>query len=362
MRPFRRGTTRQPPSAVAVGRLARDVDREVADLREGLADDLILALLLLENGEPEEAGHIVDVGSARLRRFHDQLERSVAAAAVERDAEEILAAAEDAPGDRPPTRHPLRTFASATAAAAALVAALLVVASPPSDGPQLLAGALGDGESEAAADDTGIRDALDHRFGAPADAPTASTTGLARADERMDVLRLFDDRRTALTRLGERRGGALAVLLGVERLVAGLLPTEPPSSLADKLEQIEGVGGPSDELWTAPIPMEDEAAEDEDAASDGSPSEPPTDEADTPPETDEAPTETPEEPSEGDQPSETPEEPSEEPTSAESEGGTQTADEDDPHPWSPGDAAEPTTADGSSGAEASPSPEDDGIF
>lgn len=359
MRPFRRARTTPPhrPSPAAVDRLALDVDREVQQLRSGLTDDLILALLMLEEGEPEEAHRLVDVGTSRLRRFHESLERSLAAASAEREAEAVIAAAEaaqDQPENQAQTRaetraqtraqtqhdrrRPLGALTSVVVTAVAVAAALVLSMTVPPDDPRVLAGARGDVSAEArSVDDADLadRDALDSRFAPGVARRVTRGRILAIATEGVEVLRLFDSRRTPLVRLGEGSGGPLAVLLGVERLVGSLLPVETPREALEDLRELDVI--PLDEPDASPEPSE----ADEPGGESGTRSDAPTE-----------PSETPAEPRHGE------EQPSPEPSDDDPSDGSE-SDDASPSSWVPEEAAGSTTGGGSSGSAGSDDAESD---
>lgn len=183
---MRRGRGRRPPSPAAAERLAGAVSREVADLREGIVDDLILALLLHDDDRGFD-----DAGDDRIRRFHGRLEDAIAAAAVEREAEEVVAAA-CRRQERPPV---LRALAAAGAAALALVAALSVTDDGPSAPLELAADARGAaGDAEAPGEGgvpAGTRPALE-RFDRGVVVDEFGTEPAVGASDGSQVLRLFD--------------------------------------------------------------------------------------------------------------------------------------------------------------------------
>ncbi|HEX2029459.1 MAG TPA: hypothetical protein VHF25_15835, partial [Nitriliruptorales bacterium] len=138
----------RPPSAAATERLAGTLAEQVDELRSDLADDLALTMLLAATGRADEAGRVVEASRDALRRFAARAETSLAAAVVEREAEEVLAHAEHATSE---TWWPqrLRTAALATSAAAALAVAAVTVGNDPGDA-RLIAGQ-GDAAAGAAA-------------------------------------------------------------------------------------------------------------------------------------------------------------------------------------------------------------------
>lgn len=142
-----------PPSAAATERLAGALTEQVDGLRSDLADTLALAMLLTAAGRADEASRVVESRREALRRFTARAETSLAAAMVEREAEDVLARTEYATAETWWLQR-LRTAALATAVAAALAVAVVTVGDDPRDA-QLIAGQ-GDataGATAAPADD-----------------------------------------------------------------------------------------------------------------------------------------------------------------------------------------------------------------
>lgn len=85
------------PSPEVTERLVGSIGGELDDLRSELAEQLALIRLLVDTGHMEAARRLIDEQSERLRHFQDHAEAAIASAVVERTAEEILAAAAEAP-------------------------------------------------------------------------------------------------------------------------------------------------------------------------------------------------------------------------------------------------------------------------
>ena len=137
----RRGTGRQPasPSDRASARLRGDVSREVADLRLQLEEAALRSDAYLQAGYPEEAAEVVDEQRQLLSRFQARLRQSMSEAAVEAEAERVLAAApgaaafSDDPDPSGPSDAPRFSPALVSAVVAALLA-VLAIGGPGADG------------------------------------------------------------------------------------------------------------------------------------------------------------------------------------------------------------------------------------
>lgn len=92
---YEEGTPR--PSSRAVQRLASDVGGEVADLRSALRRALDEADRHEADGRPDRAAAVLAEQQEVLAAVHRRLEDRLAEAAVEREAEGVLAAADRAP-------------------------------------------------------------------------------------------------------------------------------------------------------------------------------------------------------------------------------------------------------------------------
>lgn len=280
------------PSPESAGRLADRLHREVEDLRDELADDLLLALLLLGEDEGEEAVGLLDLGSDRLHRFQDRVEDVVADAAVEREAEQVLVAASaDPSGNRPGpgvrgTARRIRVLASV--AAAALTAIVALVSVEPSD-PELVAARASSPPAATSSSGPGRPDVSavggtgGSADGAETDEAVSATT--VTPDGRLEALRAMGDEGDLLAFLGkEPRRSVVATLFGVDRLlgevVAGageVLPSETAVTVTETASELEvPLHTPSPEPTTDESPSEGPTP---DPAADGPPAEDPGDEA-----------------------------------------------------------------------------------
>lgn len=126
----------RPPSDAAVERLDRSLSEELGGLRESLEDDVVIARVLSAAGEDRALQLLLDRRADHLRDVEERLCRVVADAAVEREAEFVLAGASG--GSSSAFRETVRAFALTAAAA---VAAVLVVIRPvPSDPGEMVLG------------------------------------------------------------------------------------------------------------------------------------------------------------------------------------------------------------------------------
>ena len=174
-----------PPSDAAQARFAGAMSAEVDALRTDLTDEILWSLLALDAGDVGGAASILETGTDRLGVFHLRLEDAIAAAAVEREAERVLASAERE------YRRPQRSGASgpairvAFASVAAIAAATHLMSLPSEGGPRLVAGS-----NEVAADDGGAtRDAAAAGTSATADDvanPDAAPAAPARSADILD--------------------------------------------------------------------------------------------------------------------------------------------------------------------------------
>ena len=78
------------PSRAAARRLRDGLRREVDDYREALAEDLVDAHLWAEQGDHDRAIATLESHLASLERLQTQVQRVVAGAMVERDAEDVV--------------------------------------------------------------------------------------------------------------------------------------------------------------------------------------------------------------------------------------------------------------------------------
>lgn len=131
------------PSETAQRRLAAAIDREVGDLRVRVHEGLLRSEILLEMGRPDEAAEALDESRMLVDQIHERLSSAVAAAAVEREAEAILAAvdapAADARLEPPDAVTPRTRTTGVLAALASAAAGLIFLATPstPQDTPAL---------------------------------------------------------------------------------------------------------------------------------------------------------------------------------------------------------------------------------
>lgn len=224
---------------MARDRLARRIRADVADVRVRLEEAVLRTDALLASGQPERAAAVMDEQQALLAEFHDTLASSVAAAAVEAAAEEVLGASPDAervlgghehhdaavparPVPSRPERPGRRTLRAATSALASAAAALaFMVTATTTPGPQTLAGADVDDRPTRGAG--AVDDARD---------PSASSahrgtdaTERAIGPNELEIRRLFASPSTSTSprdRTSLRLGSPLASL---QSLVDGILAT-----------------------------------------------------------------------------------------------------------------------------------------
>ncbi|MBW3665372.1 MAG: hypothetical protein KY469_19940 [Actinobacteria bacterium] len=115
------------PSTTAQRRLAAAIERDIGDLRVRVHEGLLRSELLLEMGRPEAAAEVLEESRILIELLHERLTSTVAAAAVEREAEAVLAEAVVAEGDerlQPATSHSEERLPSARGRLAGLVAAI----------------------------------------------------------------------------------------------------------------------------------------------------------------------------------------------------------------------------------------------
>lgn len=137
------------PSGVSQARLAHEVKREVAELRVRMSEASLRSGALRDAGHPHAAAEVVAEQRAMLDDFRNRLDAVVSAAAVEREAELVLAAElARADGHAEPRRLP------AALSAALAAAALLALSLGPTDG-MASAPAASAGLDAAAASDAG---------------------------------------------------------------------------------------------------------------------------------------------------------------------------------------------------------------
>lgn len=270
------------PSDASTGRLADRLQREIEDLRSGLTDDLLLTLMLLGEDAVDEAVGVLDDGSERLQRFQDQVEDAVADAAVERDAEAVLAAAavpderrRDQAGDVQRGRGTaFRIRALASVAAAALAAVVAVVSVEPSEAPELVAASASSepatsGPAAPGASAGSSRDRRTDATGASSAEPAPTERGVTPGD-RLEALRIIGDQGGILARLGsEPRRSAVAALFGVERLIGQIvadagdvLPSETVDAVEETISELElPPDEPSSEPTSEDAPADEPAEE-----------------------------------------------------------------------------------------------------
>lgn len=119
------------PSEVSRARLAREVEREVADLRVRLSEASLRSTALEQAGLPGAAAEVVAEQRDLLDGFRHRLEDAVAAAVVEREAELVFAAEL---ARTTPETEPRRLPAALSAALAVAAAIALAVGSGESFG------------------------------------------------------------------------------------------------------------------------------------------------------------------------------------------------------------------------------------
>lgn len=115
------------PSTTAQRRLATALERDVGDLRVRVHEGLLRSELLLEMGRPEAAAEVLEESRILIELLHERLTSTVAAAAVEREAEAVLAEAVSTEADerlQATTSHSEEGLPSARGRVAGLVAAL----------------------------------------------------------------------------------------------------------------------------------------------------------------------------------------------------------------------------------------------
>lgn len=248
-----------------MGRLGEAVERELDALREEFTDDLLLTMLLLDAGEVDEASHMVDSQSDRLRRFRERVDDAVASAAVEREAERVVATAGSVPEE--PRRAP--ALATAAFAAASGFVAVLAILAGPGTGPDHVAGAALE------------RVRTQHQLPVHPDLATAGeqrsepTARFGRSVERevlaaepgsgLDVLRLIGAPGRLLADLADGTDETpLAALLDVDGLVRKLAPEI--EALRAREEPSEGAAADSEAEEPAEEPSGEEAGPSEEEA------------------------------------------------------------------------------------------------
>lgn len=153
-----------PPSSKAVSRLRREIRDGCEDLKSDVRGDLELASLLATVDEPGALRIVLDRVESRLRSFDRDLRSTLASAAVEREAETVVAAAES-----DDVRVGFAAPLVATVAGLIVAAIVVLVPGPPTDDPgQAIAGATHEQatSTEAQAEDAGLpslKDALETR-------------------------------------------------------------------------------------------------------------------------------------------------------------------------------------------------------
>jgi hypothetical protein len=133
---------------VAADRLAQRLRHDVADTRVRMEEVALRSDAYLLAGHPEAARAVLDEQQALVAALEERVAASVAAAAVEADAERVLAASDDgrrffrpvpAPARSARRSVPARAALSVLVSAVAALAFLVMVTTPP--GPQTLAAA-----------------------------------------------------------------------------------------------------------------------------------------------------------------------------------------------------------------------------
>jgi hypothetical protein len=141
-----------PPSSTAVSTLNREIREGCEVLQSDVQSDLELASLLATVDEPGALRVVLDRMESRLRSFDRDLRSTLARAAVEREAEAVVAAAE-----REDVRRTTVGFAAplvATVAGIIVAAVVVLIPGPPTDDSgQAIAGATA---TEAAPEDAGL--------------------------------------------------------------------------------------------------------------------------------------------------------------------------------------------------------------
>lgn len=145
------------PSDAARDRLADALHHEVAELRLRMSETALRSDALRQAGHPDAAAEVVAEQRELLRGFNRRVEAAVAAAAVEREAEEVVAvearrAAEEA---RPASRQPT------AAVVAAMVSVILLAIGWVSDGLDLPVLRSGHGSTPTGDEDVGTRPSED---------------------------------------------------------------------------------------------------------------------------------------------------------------------------------------------------------
>lgn len=220
----RRRDTGRPPSEKAVERLATSVEREVDALREEFSDDLLLTMLLLDAGEVDEAQRLVDSQTDRLRRFEQHVDEAVASAAVEREAEGVVAAA----GSRDEDRRLPALATGVLTATAGFLAVLAILAGPADDPDHVASESLERLRTDPrhSVHEPGAS-AREQRAPATAAQPEGPRDGMAAGDEPgsgFDVLRLIGGPGRLLADLADDGESPLDVLLNVGELIRKLEP------------------------------------------------------------------------------------------------------------------------------------------
>lgn len=226
------------PSPHATGRLAADVGGVVGDLRHDLRSSLDRAAALEAAGRVDLAAAVLEEQRAALADVHARLERRLAAAAVEAEAEAVVGASLDRPVALDATAPPrgdgavLRLLASAAAAAMGVV----LLWTPGPTGGSL--GAAGD-QLAGAADVE--RTAPDDRVRAGA------STGVAPSDGGSAVASPGATRTPDPVTQRPTPAIVAASTTPTEQPTAGLVPEAVLDLLADVSgEQLDDVDAPAD--------------------------------------------------------------------------------------------------------------------
>ena len=117
-----------PPSAAAQQRLSAALRDRSQAYQHGASVDLTIMEALLRMDRPEAAARALEDHRAALQSMARELQVAVADAAVEREAERVCSAAEQAPPVRPMVSHLRRRALAVTGAAAVVVALVLPTA------------------------------------------------------------------------------------------------------------------------------------------------------------------------------------------------------------------------------------------
>lgn len=123
------------PSARSVARLAEGLEDELADLRVDVDDELRLAKVLRDAGEVDAARLLLERPVSRTRAAHSRLRELIAAAAVERAAEEVLATADVGAPPQRDRRRDVRLRRVPAVLATVLAVLVAMVLSSPAQGP-----------------------------------------------------------------------------------------------------------------------------------------------------------------------------------------------------------------------------------